>query len=73
MLTKDPEGSLAEQYIQAITPAPPPPVQHAQPKRSASEWERDKIELAELKHAKFVIRTQEFPPYFDTEEGKPLY
>lgn len=63
------EEILAKKYIDTVTPPSPEPVPTAKPQRSEAEWERDSIELAELKHAKSVIRKQEFPPYFDTEEG----
>lgn len=64
------EEILAKKYIDTVTPPSPEPVPTAKPQRSEAEWERDSIELAELKHAKSVIRKQEFPPYFDTEEGQ---
>ena len=67
--SKQPEDELSEQYMKAIKPPSPIPPPKAQPERSSTEWERDRIELAELKHAKSVIRKKEFPPYFDTEEG----
>ena len=64
------EKILSENYAEAIMPPPPEPTPYAQPKRSPVEWEKDKIELAELNHAKAVIRNKDFPKYFDTEEGK---
>lgn len=67
--TESPEEVLKEQYLNAIKPPSPPPVSRAQPKRPINEWEKDKIELAELKHAKSVLRSRKFPSYFDTEQG----
>ena len=46
-------------------PPPPPPKW----KRSASEWERDRIELAELDYGKHALRYKEVPPYFETTPG----
>ena len=63
------EEEITEQYLTAIKPPSPPPAPQAQPERAALEWEKDKIELAEFKHAKKLLRSREFPPYFDTEEG----
>ena len=49
---------------------PPPPVERAKPQRPEKEWEKDKIEIAELKYAKEALRSGKVPPYFDTEEGE---
>jgi len=68
--SESPEVVLKEQYLNAIKPPSPPPVSRAQPKRPINEWEKDKIELAELKHAKNVLRSRKFPSYFDTEQGQ---
>ena len=68
-LTERAEEEITEQYLTAIKPPSPTPAPQAQPERAASEWEKDKIELAEFKHAKKLLRSREFPPYFDTEEG----
>ena len=63
------KSNIVDAYVQAVTPLPSPPPVKALPKRSKSEWERDKIEMAELKYAQSDLRTRTVPPYFDTEEG----
>jgi len=68
------EGDEAStKYIEAITPAPEPVPPPPRWKRSKSEWERDKIELAELEYGKQALRNKEVPPYFDTSNGKELF
>lgn len=60
---------LSCKYVDEITPdpvLPPPPPKW---KRSASEWERDRIELAELDYGKHALRYKEVPPYFETTPG----
>merc|ERR1712048_682627 len=68
--TDDVESELAKAYVSAIEPPPSPPPVHAHPERAPAEWEKDKIELAQLKYAKDMIRSRKFPSYFDTEDGQ---
>merc|ERR1719402_697336 len=64
------EIEVKEEYIHAIQVPPSPVPEKAQPRRPLAEWEKDKIELAELKYAKDMIKNKNFPPYFDTQEGQ---
>eukprot|EP00794_Sanderia_malayensis_P015506 gene15506-17085_t len=66
---RDPED-LAENYMRATAPPISPPMPKAMPQRSQVEWEKDKIQIAELKFAKDYLRSSKIPPYFDTEEGQ---
>ena len=61
---------VADDYIEATKVPPSPPPQKAMPQRSLREWEKDKIDIAELKYAKEYLRSGLVPPYFDTLEGK---
>ena len=58
-----------EDYMKATAPPSPPPVRKAMPERSQREWEKDKIQIAELNSAKNYLKSGFIPPYFDTEEG----
>lgn len=63
------DEDIGHKYIDEITPnpvSPPPPPKW---KRSASEWERDRIDLAELEYGKHALRYKEVPPYFETTSG----
>ncbi|XP_031553104.1 sperm-associated antigen 17-like isoform X2 [Actinia tenebrosa] len=62
--------SVGQQYVDAITPAPVPRPPPPRWKRSRSEWERDKIELAELEYGKNALKNHEVPPYFETARGQ---
>ncbi len=55
--------------MKATAPPSPPPVRKAMPERSQREWEKDKIQIAELNSAKDYLKSGFIPPYFDTEEG----
>lgn len=71
--SKAAEEILAEQYINAITPPSPPPPKQSKQERSTSKWEKDnRAEQEDLERAKHMIRTKQFPPYFQTEEGNYL-
>merc|ERR1719447_1831663 len=63
---------IVDKYLEEITPTPPPPVPHArtQPERPPIEWQKDELELEELRHAKTVISNRIYPKYFDTEQGQ---
>ncbi|XP_065057686.1 sperm-associated antigen 17-like isoform X2 [Rhopilema esculentum] len=65
-----PDSSLGQEYLEATRVPPPPPAERAKPQRLEKEWEKDKIEIAELKYAKEALRSGKVPPYFDTEEGQ---
>ncbi|XP_078373230.1 sperm-associated antigen 17-like isoform X2 [Oculina patagonica] len=61
---------LASKYVNEITPDPVPQPPPPKWKRSSSEWERDRIELAELDYGKHALRYKEVPPYFETTPGQ---
>jgi len=61
---------VADDYLEATKAPPSPPPQKAMPQRSLREWEKDKIDIAELKYAKDYLRSGIVPPYFDTLEGQ---
>ena len=63
---------VPDQYLESTAPPVSPPPILATPKRPSNEWERDRIELAEMEYAKELIRSKNFPPYFDTQEGTLL-
>ena len=60
---------IADQYLDALRPPKPPSPKRPQPERAPEEWEKDKQELRELEYHKYMLRTQDFPPYFLTEQG----
>ncbi|KAJ7321773.1 Sperm-associated antigen 17 [Desmophyllum pertusum] len=61
---------ISSKYVYDITPDPVPPPPPPKWKRSAAEWERDRIELAELDYGKHALRYKEVPPYFETTPGQ---
>ncbi|XP_068698646.1 sperm-associated antigen 17-like [Montipora foliosa] len=61
---------ISSKYIEEISPDPVPPPPPPKWKRSAFEWERDRIELAELEYGKHALRYKEVPPYFETSQGQ---
>jgi len=61
---------ISSKYVDEITPDPVPRPPPPKWKRSASEWERDRIELAELEYGKHALRYKEVPPYFETTQGQ---
>ena len=71
-LGTDAEKLIADQYLDALRPPKPPSPKRPQPERAPEEWEKDKQELRELEYHKYTIRTKDFPPYFQTEEGEIL-
>lgn len=60
---------LCQDYVKSVTPAEQPPPPAPEWKRSPTEWERDRIELAKLDYGKHALRYQEVPPYFETAQG----
>lgn len=60
---------ISFRYLDEITPDPVSPPPTPKWKRSASEWERDRIELAELEYGKHALRYKEVPRYFETTPG----
>lgn len=64
------DGNKAKnKYIEAISPPQVPIQPPLLWKRSKEDWERDKIELAELEYGKNALRHKDVPPYFDTSDG----
>ncbi|PFX34574.1 Sperm-associated antigen 17 [Stylophora pistillata] len=61
---------ISRTYVDEVTPDPVPPPPPPKWKRSVSEWERDRIELAELDYGKHALRYKEVPPYFETTSGQ---
>ena len=68
-LDKTKTENISTQYVDEITPVPAPRPPPPKWKRSAFEWERDRIELAELDYGKHALRYKEVPPYFETTQG----
>uniref|UniRef100_A0A7M5X1M2 Sperm-associated antigen 17 n=1 Tax=Clytia hemisphaerica TaxID=252671 RepID=A0A7M5X1M2_9CNID len=66
----DAEKMIADQYLDALRPPKPPSPKRAQTERASEEWERDKQELRDLGYHKYMLRTEDFPPYFLTEQGQ---
>ncbi|KAK2570951.1 Sperm-associated antigen 17 [Acropora cervicornis] len=61
---------IRSNYVKEIRPDPVPQPPPPKWKRSPSEWERDRIELAELNYGKHALRYKEVPPYFETSQGQ---
>ncbi|XP_046847401.1 sperm-associated antigen 17-like [Xenia sp. Carnegie-2017] len=63
-------NGVQEKYLKSVAPVEKP----AQPapawKRTAEEWERDRIDLAKLEYGKHALRHREVPPYFETAKGQ---
>ncbi|XP_046847429.1 sperm-associated antigen 17-like [Xenia sp. Carnegie-2017] len=63
-------NGVQEKYLKSVAPvekpAPPAPAW----KRTAEEWERDRIDLAKLEYGKHALRHREVPPYFETAKGQ---
>ena len=63
-------AGVQEKYLKSVAPvekpAPPAPAW----KRTAEEWERDRIDLAKLEYGKHALRHREVPPYFETAKGQ---
>lgn len=68
-LDKTKTENISSQYVDEITPVPAPRPPPPKWKRSAFEWERDRIELAELDYGKHALRYKEVPLYFETTQG----
>lgn len=66
------EKIIADQYVSALLPPKPPSPRRPKPERPAEEWEKDKEELKKCELQKYMIRTKDLPPYFQTHEGKQL-
>ena len=69
ILDRTQNEDISSKYVDEISPEPVPPPPRPEWKRSASEWERDRIELAELDYGKHALRYKEVPPYFETTQG----
>ena len=60
---------ISHKYVEAITPEPVPPPPPPKWKRPASEWEHDRVELAELDYGKHSLRHHSVPAYFESKQG----
>ena len=65
-----PSDEISQKYVDAITPEPVPPPPAPTWKRPVFEWERDRVELAELEYGKYSLKHHEVPAYFETTQGK---